>query len=462
MKFKILIIDDDNLVCNSLKKILVKFDYDVETCFLPEEAEKNIRFFGPDVILLDIYLTTANGLDLLKSFKKLYSHIPIIMITGYSDVKTAVTAMKLGAYDFLLKPIDMDQLKLVLSRSMENIALRSEVNKLSQLMEGDKLTREFFGKSRKIASVLNLVEKYAGSPDTTILIEGESGTGKEEFAKYIHQNSPRCKSPFVQINCAAIPKELAESELFGHEKGAFTGASSKTKLGKFELANEGTLLLDEIGELTPDLQVKLLRVLQEKRFYRVGGEKEISVNVRVIAATNKNLEEEVQNGNFREDLYYRLNVAKILLPPLRERVDDIPYLSLAFLKEFASKLNKGIRDIQPDAINILKSYSWKGNIRELRNLIERVALLIDEEEVKPYHLINLLPSGNNDVQNGKFSMTIPHNGVKMDTVIKDLILKTLNITNGNQVQAAKILGLSRSKLRYRMEQLKIEVTKKIK
>ena len=300
------------------------------------------------------------------------------------------------------------------------------------------------------------------SSDTTILIEGESGTGKEGFAKYIHQNSTRKDSPFIEINCAAIPKELAESELFGHEKGAFTGAAQKTKLGKFELAEGGTILLDEIAELSTDLQVKLLRVLQEKRFYRVGGEKEVTVNVRVLAATNKNLEEEVQKGNFREDLYYRLNVAKVVVPPLRERLEDIPILSYSFLREFSKKFDKEVIGISSDALAILEAYRWKGNIRELRNVMERVVLLIEENEVKEHHLSSLVLSDKNEKETDEnFVLKIPPKGVKIDLVLKTLILKTLNITNGNQVKAAKILGLSRSKLRYRMEQLGIEVTKNI-
>ena len=390
MNFKILLIDDDNLVCLSLKKILVKFGYDVEICMNGDEVFDKIKEHDPDIILLDIYLTTHNGLDLLKTFSKAYPHIPVIMITGYSDVKMAVTAIKSGAFDFLLKPIDLDQLQLVLTKASDKIALSSEVDKLHILMQGTELTREFFGKSKKIQRILNSVEKLALSSDTTILIEGESGTGKEGLAKYIHQNSTRKNSPFIEINCAAIPKELAESELFGHEKGAFTGAAQKTKLGKFELAEGGTILLDEIAELSTDLQVKLLRVLQEKRFYRVGGEKEVKVNVRVLAATNKNLEEEVQKGNFREDLYYRLNVAKVVVPPLRERLEDIPILSYSFLREFSKKFDKEVIGISSDALAILEAYRWKGNIRELRNVMERVVLLIEENEVKEHHLSSLV------------------------------------------------------------------------
>ncbi len=461
MNIKLLLIDDDDLVCASLKKVLVKIGYEVEVCMKGGEAFGRIKTFDPDIILLDIYLTSHNGLDLLKDFRKEFPQIPVIMITGYSDVKIAVTAIKSGAFDFLLKPIDLDQLKLVLNKASEHVYLKSEVDKYQAILRGDELTKDFFGKSRKIQRLLTSVEKLAKSPDTTILIEGESGTGKEEIAKFIHQNSPLKDAPFIQINCAAIPKELAESELFGHEKGAFTGASQKTKLGKFELAESGSILLDEIGELTPELQVKLLRVLQEKRFYRVGGEKEVKINVRVIAATNKSLEQEVANGNFREDLFYRLNVAKVIVPPLRERKEDIPLLSFSFLQEFGSKFNKEIRGISSEALSILESYHWKGNIRELRNITERVALLIEEDEVKEHHLSGLFSSESKPSEEDSFVLKIPSEGIKIDVVLKNLILKTLSITNGNQVKAAKVLGLSRSKLRYRMEQLGIEVTKNI-
>ncbi len=463
MKFKILIIDDDNLVCISLKKLLIKLGYDVDICLNGNETFDKIEEFEPDIILLDIYLTTSNGLDLLKQYQQKYFHMPVIMITGYSDVKIAVTAIKSGAFDFLLKPIDIEQLQVVLKKALDSITLRSEVDKLHQLLNSDDvLSKEFFGKSTKIRRLLNSVEKLAQSADTTILLEGESGTGKEEFAKFIHQQSPRRNSAFIQINCSAIPKELAESELLGHEKGAFTGAQQKTKLGKFELANGGTILLDEIGELSLDLQVKLLRVLQERKFYRLGGEKEISVNVRVLAATNRNLEEEVKKGNFREDLYYRLNVAKIKIPPLRERKEDISILAFSFLKEFAVKFDKNIKGMDPNAVSLLESYPWKGNIRELRNVMERAVILIEEDELKERHFNFLLENSiARPEDQEKFVLKIPSNGVKIDLVLRTLIQKTLQITNGNQVRAAKILGLSRSKLRYRMEQLGIEVTKNI-
>jgi len=461
MTKNILLIDDDNLVCLSLKRVLTKLGFELETCMQAGEADEYIKNFDPQVILLDIYLTTHNGMDLLKDFRKRYPDLPIIMITGYSDVKNAVSALKMGAYDFLLKPIDLEQLKSVLNKVFENLNLRNEVNKLSTLFLSDILTEDYFGRSNKIQKVLTTVKKLALSADTTILIEGESGTGKEGIAKFIHQNSPRSSSPFIQINCSAIPKELAESEFFGHEKGAFTGAALKTKMGKFELANGGTILLDEIGDLSLDLQAKLLRVLQEKKFFRVGGEKEITVDVRVLAATNKNLEIEITKGNFREDLFYRLNVAKIYLPKLKDRRDDIPYLAHLFLKEFNQRLSKNIYEISSEALNLLVSYPWKGNIRELRNTIERAVLLADHEVLNENSFSFLPRLSEGKESESQFSLEVPPKGVKMEYVIKELIQKTLIITKGNQLKAAKVLGISRAKLRYRMEQLGIEVIKQI-
>lgn len=460
---RIIIIDDDVLVSTSLRKLLVKLGYDVD-CInnVAGNTTEIVSSLNPNMILLDIYLSPFSGIDLLKDFKKNLPDIPVIMITGYADVHLAVSALKLGAYDFLLKPIDIDHLNSVLSKAFEQIELKYEVLKLHAMIDQDYIPDDYFGKSSKIQRLVKSVVKLANSPDTTILLEGESGTGKEVFAKFIHQRSPRSHKPFIQINCSTIPKELAESELFGHEKGAFTGASSKTKLGKFELADGGTILLDEIGELSPDLQVKLLRVLQEKKFFRLGGEKEISVNVRVLAATNKNLEKEVEAGNFREDLYFRLNVAKIVIPPIRERKDDIPVLVYSFIKEFSEKFNKPINGITHDAMDLLVAHKWKGNIRELKNAMERAIILLDDETLQSFHFDFLWDAKSPvHVMLDDFSLNIPASGIKAEIVLKELIQKTLLITKGNQVKAAKILGLSRSKLRYRMEQLGIEVTKQI-
>jgi two-component system response regulator AtoC len=461
MKVRVLIIDDDNLICLSLKKVLIKLDYDVDICMDGGKAVDTVELFQPDIILLDYYLTTHNGLEILSLLQKRFPDIPVIMITAYSDVTIAVKAMKSGAYDFLLKPVELEQLTYVLDRCSSHLKMKKEVDALRSLVDGDTMTREMFGKSKLINKVLKEVEKLAESDDTTVLLEGESGTGKEVFARYIHQISPRKKKVFISINCGSIPKELAESELFGHEKGAFTGASQKTKLGKFELADGGTILLDEIGELSLEMQVKLLRVLQERKFYRLGGEKEVSVNVRVIAATNKNLEEEVKKGNFREDLFYRINVAKVTIPPLRDRKEDIIVLAYSFINEFSKKFNKQILEIDDKVIELLKNQYWKGNIRELRNAFERAMLMIEGNRLKENHF-SFLNTNKEEIKNkGEFVLQIPPEGISIDIVVKTLIQKTLEITKGNQVRAAKVLGLSRSKLRYRMEQLNIEVTKQI-
>jgi DNA-binding NtrC family response regulator len=462
MNYKILIIDDDELVASSLKKVLLKLGYEAETCTDAGYTNEKIDSFDPDIILLDIYLTTHNGLDLLKDFNKQKNSIPVIMITGYADVNIAVSAMKSGAFDFLLKPLDLDQLKTVLQKATDKLFLSHEIEKLNELMKEDEISPEFFGKSKKMQKLVKQAEMLAKSSDTTILIEGESGTGKEIFARYIHQQSPRKSAPFIQINCSAIPKELAESELFGYEKGAFTGAAQKIKMGKFELANNGTILLDEIGELPLDLQVKLLRVLEEKKFFRLGGEKEIIVDVRILAATNRNLEEEIKKGCFREDLFYRLNVASILIPPLRTRKEDIPYLVYYFISEFSKKFDKEVKGINPEAVDILLNYPWKGNARELKNVMERSVLLCEGNELKENSFAYLAATVKQSKANpDDFLLKIPSSGIKIDTVLKSLIQQTLKITNGNQVKAARVLGLSRSKLRYRMEQLGIEVTRNV-
>jgi two-component system NtrC family response regulator len=458
---KVLIIDDDDLICKSLQKVIRKFNYEADYCLDASKALEKVKSVNPDIILLDIYLSSISGLDILSELQKKFPGIPVIMITGFADVNIAVEAMKRGAFDFLLKPISPEHLKLVLEKCEKHLNLRLQVDKLNTLLSGEEITREFFGKSKSIQRVVAEVGILAKN-DTTILLEGESGVGKEVFARYIHQQSERSQKPFVAINCGAITKELAESELFGHEKGAFTGAGNKTKLGKFELANGGTILLDEIGELSLDLQVKLLRVLQEKKFYRVGGEREITVDVRIIAATNKSLEEEVKKGTFREDLFFRLNVAKIVIPPLRKRKEDIPVLAYSFLREFSEKFNKNISLISDEAIELLEKQYWRGNIRELRNAMERAVLLADGKELKRKHFHFLETDGDaENSEEDEYVLKIPPQGIKVDIVLRDLITKTLEITNGNQVKAAKILGLSRSKLRYRMEQLDIEVTKKI-
>jgi len=459
MKFKVMVIDDDELFNQSITQVLTDSGYEVISYLSGEEALKNLQDEQPDIILLDIFLKDENGLDILKKVKSEEPLIPVLMITAYSDVNLAVQAMKLGADDFILKPLDFEQLEVAMQKAVKNLNLQREVQRLKEQLSEQIGEYRIIGQSKGLRDALSLAEKYALGDDTTVLISGETGTGKELVARYIHEKSPRRDGPFIAINCGAIPKDLIESELFGYERGAFTGATDKMKPGKFELAHGGTILLDEVGELSPEAQVKLLRVLQEKKFYRLGGTKEVSVDVRVIASTNKNLKTEVEAGRFRSDLYYRLNVATIYLPPLRDRKEDIPLLVMAFLDEFNKKFGKKFSGVDEKAMEILKSYPWPGNIRELRNTIERVVLIEDDTKIRPEHLSHLQPVAFQPEMSdgaGEFVLKIPPTGVTMDKVLRELIIQTLKITNGNQIQAAKILGISRSKLRYRMEQLKIE------
>ncbi len=463
MKQKILVIDDDELVTSSLKRTLSQSGYDVDIALSGKIGIQKTEDDTPDLVLLDIFLGDTNGMEVLKKIQSINPDLPVIMITGFADVQTAVNAIKMGAIDFILKPINLDQLELIIDKTLKQVALQKEVQRLRLITREGEISREMFGNSKVMRSTLEAVEKIAMSEGTTILLEGESGVGKEMIARYIHSISNRREGPFIAINCGAIPKELAESELFGSEKGAYTGAGDKTRIGKFELADGGTLLLDEIGELSLDLQVKLLRVLQDKKFFRLGGTKEISVNVRIIAATNRDLRQAISEKAFREDLFYRLNVASIRIPPLRERKEDIPLLAMAFIDEFNKSMNRNIKRISSEALEMMQNYSWPGNVRELRNTIERAVLLTSGDELKPEHL-NFLEKENQTktIDDDQYILKIPKTGIKMDQVIRDLIIKTLEITDGNQIQAAKVLGISRSKLRYRMEQLKIEVKRQIK
>jgi len=391
------------------------------------------------------------------------------MMTAFSDIRMAVRAMRLGAEDFIVKPLDLEQLELTVERALEKYELKRQVDVLSERLEAEQ-PEEVIGVSDGIKAALEVSRIVAGA-DTTSLILGETGTGKELFARFIHKNSTRSKGPFITINCGAIPKELAENELFGYEKGAFTGATEKVKQGRFEQAHRGTILLDEVGELGLDLQVKLLRVLQERKYYRLGGMKEISVDVRVIAATNQNLEKLVEEGRFREDLYYRLNVATIELPSLRNRIEDIIPIASSFVKEFNTKFSKSISGFTPEAVQTLQSYYWKGNIRELRNVIERIMLLESQTIISKESLAFLKPNNHTaslqsqllkqkpiDLETGEHQLHISKEGALWNNVVKDLILQTLKITEGNQIQAAKVLNISRAKLRYRIEQLNIKVT----
>jgi len=468
--YTILIIEDDPLVNKTIKDALTTKYTRVFSYLNAGEALNDINLISPDIILLDIFLGPHNGLEILEQLRSQGYTVPVIIMTATNDIKMAVRAIKLGAEDFIVKPLDLEQLEIAVDKALQNYDLRRQVEILTDKLKEEQPS-EIIGNCEQIKKVLNIAKIVAGT-DSTVLIIGETGTGKELLAKYIHRNSPRARGPFIAINCGAIPKDLAETEFFGYEKGAYTGATEKFKQGKFELANHGTIFLDEISELSLELQVKLLRVLQERRFYRLGGTKEISVDVRVIASTNKVLEDLVEQGKFREDLFYRLNVARLELPPLRERGDDIMLLATAFVKEFNKKFGKKVSGFTPEAVNILRNYQWKGNIRELRNVIERVVLLESEDIISKDSLSFLKVSDSVpqtslgeqatlELKPGEHKLIISKQGATMNNVVRDLIIQTLRLVNGNQIKAAKILGISRAKLRYRIEQLGINISGKI-
>jgi two-component system, NtrC family, response regulator AtoC len=460
-KGRILVADDEKVITGSLQKILKDSGYDTVICDNGESVFEQFNAFNPDLALMDIYLGDSHGIQMLKQIRSEGWEVPVIMMTGFADVSLAVQAMKEGAADFVLKPFDLAHLLVLIEKNLKHVQLQAKVKVLQEEVEYQRRRSGIIGSSTEMRKVLDVAERLAQGETTTVLLEGESGTGKELVARFVHERSSRKDQPFIVLNCGAIPKDLAESEFFGYEKGAFTGATERMKEGKFELANNGTILLDEIGELSLDMQVKLLRVLEGKKFYRLGGGREIAVEVRVIAATNRNLAREVEAGRFREDLYYRLNVASIHIPPLRERRDDIEALVRAFVDEFAKRFGKPVPMISPEATQFLRSLPWKGNVRELRNAMERVMLLKDVQTLTIEHFSFL--AGNQQRGQARTGNTeqrmvlqIPPDGVQMNEVLKDLFLKTFEITRGNQVQAAKILGVTRSKLRYKMEQLGIQ------
>jgi two-component system NtrC family response regulator len=461
-KGRVLIADDEVTLATTLQRLLTASGYQVFVCASGREFPAALAESNPDMVLLDIYLGDVNGVELLTRLKSEGWEMPVVMMTGHADVALAVEAMKQGASDFVVKPFDMNHLGVLIDRNLAHARLVQRVRLLQEQLEEQRTRSGILGGSLALRRILDTAEKLALGENTTVLIEGESGTGKELVARFIHQKSPRADKQFITVNCGAIPKDLAESEFFGYEKGAFTGATEKMKQGKFELADGGTLLLDEVGELSLDMQVKLLRVLEEKRFYRLGGTREISVEVRVIAATNRDLHKEVEAGRFREDLYYRLNVAPLRIPPLRHRKEDVAALTFAFLQEFAQKFTKSVPRISPDALQYLESLPWRGNVRELRNAIERVILLNTTPLLTTEHFSFLEGRGDHGLppeqgaDGREFVLRISPRGIQMKEVLKDLILQTLTITGGNQVQAARILGVTRSKLRYRMEQLGIQ------
>ena len=445
-QIKIMVIDDDKDFCNLLTKMLEKKGAAVSCFFDSLSLAKNVTDVNPDVILLDVMLPDKSGIELLSTIRHIKEHTPIIMISNREDAKMVVSAMRAGASDYVPKTADNEEL-------WEKIKKLNEMQ-LQREVEGKiQDTSSIIGQSYLVKNLLKMISQVTQS-EAPVFLRGESGTGKSLIAEAIHNSSTRREAPFVTINCPAIPGTLLESELFGHEKGSFTGAI-KTKEGKFEQANNGTIFLDEIGDLSVDLQVKILRVIQNKEFERVGGLKTIKTNARLIAATNSNVEKAVQEGKFREDLYYRLNVLPIYVPSLRERKDDIPVLVIHFLKLCSQKENKHFEPIAQDVLNALSEYSWPGNIRELENVVERAVILGKEPELKladfsitkGYQQQQTLLTARDIIQTATTDAPAP---VSLRDIEYKNLMEALNKTSGNISKTAKLLGLSRDTLYRKM------------
>jgi len=450
MRFKILVIDDEPILRDSLRAALESSGYDVLTAHSGEEGLELVQKEDPDLILLDHWLPGISGDEVLRILKENEPDVPVIIMTAQGSIKLAVDSMKRGAFDFLVKPFELDQIEALVKKGLERVRLKKEIEWLRAQYQEKFRSGGIIGVSQRMKEVLELAEKLAQSSETTVLIEGETGTGKELLAEYIHFLSPRSSFPFIPINCGAIPKDLFESELFGYEKGAFTGALEKGKMGKVEAAEKGALFLDEVGELSPSAQVKVLRVLEEKEYFKVGGVERKKADVRIIAATNKDLESEVRRGSFRDDLYFRLNVVKLQIPPLRDRKEDILPLFRFFMSRFNEQFKKGFVRISKEAEERILSHPWLGNIRELRNAVERIILLENGDTILEKHLSFL--AAKEEIQSGWRGVKpfIPSQGLVLDEVEKQYIIEALRMKKGNKFQAAKMLGISRSALLYRM------------
>ncbi len=459
----ILIVDDEPGVRELLGIVLEKEGHSVSTATDGAEALKLAREKPFDLVISDIKMPRLDGIHFLSSLREFDKDVPVIMITAYPSTESAIEAMKQGAYDYLIKPFKMDEIKLVVSKALEVATLRRENIYLRRELQERHRFPGIIGSSPKMLVLYEVMEKVAGI-SSTVLITGESGTGKELVARAIHYNGSRAERPFVALNCGAIPEQLLESELFGHVKGSFTGAISN-KVGLFEVANGGTLFLDEIAECSPAIQVKLLRVLQDRIFRRVGGTEDLKVDVRLIAATNKDLKEAIQEGCFREDLYYRLSVIPIHVPPLRERREDIPLLALHFLKKYAEENHREGMGISPEAMEILERYPWPGNVRELENVIERAVALESSNVLTPKSLpeelrYQPLPEKIPQVE----KVQIPQEGLNLEEVVtsmeKDLILSALERTGWVQTRAAQMLGINFRSFRYRLKKYGLDVKRK--
>ncbi len=476
---KLLLIDDEEHVQYSFRRIFESAETDVTTAASGEEGLELIPKLKPDLVIMDVRMGGINGLETLRRIRQIDSKLLVILMTAYGTTQTAIEAMKLGAYDYMLKPFDVPKLKELIAGALKTARDMKQVVSYQPLLESEDYELGIVGRSEAMQRVFKLIGQLAGS-DATALITGESGTGKELVARAIYHHSGRDGKPFLAINCAAIPEQLLESELFGHEKGAFTGAATQ-RIGRFEQCHQGTIFLDEIGDMTPATQTKILRVLQSGAFERVGGNQPIHVDVRVIAATNKPLEQAVAARQFREDLFYRLNVVRIQIPPLRERPEDVRLLVNYFLKKFASDEAHPPKSIAPGVIKLLEKYHWPGNVRELENAIQRAVVVAKGDVILPGDLPPEIASpGSTASSSAQLAAATPPGGesgatemasisrmlfrwARQDPKLKvipaverELIIYALQETKGNQVHAAKLLGITRATLRKRVEKFGIK------
>ena len=446
-KPRVLVVDDEDSHRLMLRAVLAEEGYAVAEAADGTEAMHAVEREAFDVILLDLRMRAMDGIEVLTEIRKISPLVPVLIITAYATVQTAVDALKAGAYDYLTKPVDIEELKVLIEKALEHYQLRTENIALKERL-GDRFDfSRIIGRSEKMKALLETLAMVAPT-DATVLIMGESGTGKEVIANAVHQNSPRSGQPFIKVSCAALPETLLESELFGHEKGAFTGAVSRRE-GRFQLAHRGTIFLDEVGEMSLTTQTKLLRVLQERAFEPLGSVRTVSVDIRVIAATNRDLAREVKEGRFREDLYYRLNVVALAVPPFRERKEDIPFLAEHFLTIYHEKNRKAVNAISGKAQDLLVRYDWPGNIRELENCIERAVIMARDEVIVPADLppqIRMTVRGEE-----RDGFCIPA-GTSLDEMEKALIVKTLEEAGGNRTRTAEILGINRRTLQNKLKE----------
>jgi len=447
---RVLVVEDNAAERTGLTELVRSWGFQAEDAIDGEDALQKITTFRPSIIVSDLVMPRMGGLELLKAVQDELSDLHVIILTAQGTVESAVEATQSGAYYYYTKPVDPRKLRITLERIVERIKTLRENKKLRRQLHEQGTFGRMIGNTPGIRAVYRTIEQAAPT-NASVLISGESGTGKELVAQTVHDLSPRASHPYVAINCAAIPETLLESEIFGHEKGAFTGAMER-RVGCFELAHHGTLFLDEIAEMVPATQVKLLRVLQERTFRRLGGRQELQVDVRIIAATNQDAREAVQKGNLREDLFYRLNVFAIHIPPLRDRREDIPLLVQAFVKEFAERNSKNVKGVDQVAMRILEQHTWPGNIRELRNAIERATILAEGELIEPKHLPGLLVE-RGDAAVPTVTLTP---GVTVEEAERRLILATLEHTLNNKTRAAEMLGISLKTLHNKLNKLRIE------